>query len=133
MTLDYHEELPVSCPPADAVDAAYPLVIRFVDSPSKADLSDSDFKSFAALGLSCRPNIDPCRWASCSFFESTSCKGFITATKIPKLKRKYLAELKIPFGAGLSMRSEKGHIDFWRFSNFNPIHEVLKVRENEAA
>ena len=125
----FSEPLPPQCPPANAVDAAYPKALRLVDASKVDEVCEKEFLSYAALGNS-RPNVDPCAFASCSLFESETCKGFKAALKLPKLRGKKIAEISIPQGSGLSTRSSSGHIHFWRFIGFDPIPFVKEVREH---
>lgn len=126
----YAEALPDQCPPSVAVDAAYPLVLRFVPAASADEVVDEHFLSFEALGEPLRKNIDPCSWASCSLFESERCAGFKDAAKLPKMREKRVAVLSLPEGAGRSTRNSRGHIHLWRYAGFDPLSLVTEVRDH---
>ena len=88
MNVVFFEQLPPSCPPPEALEKAYEKVFRFVmtNPPTKAD-----FLSHQAKGKPCPKNIDPCRWSSCSIFQSKA----KALGALPKMKQmfEYLIEL----------------------------------------
>jgi hypothetical protein len=43
------------------------------------------------------------------------------------MKSKSIATLTIPKGMGKSILDDRGHIDFWKYANFNLIDHVIAV------
>lgn len=117
----FDELLPAQCPPASASEQGYEMVFRLVPSnpPSKAH-----FASKAAEGQRCPPAIDPCSWASCSFFTYKP----IDLLKLPRIRRKYnfVAKVKIPESTGRSILKDR-HVDYWRYTGVNPAAFVVSV------
>ena len=104
--MDFWEDLPHQCPPVDADDSAVEGVYRLVsvEAPTEAD-----FKSARALGKKLPPNVDECRWASCSLMYDPK-----PLLKLPKFKSyKWAAKLAIPEKSGLGHMSNGNHIDYW--------------------
>jgi len=110
----FMEALPPACPPEDAVLRVYEQVWRFVRTNPP---SDKDFQSYAGLGKRPPPEMDPCRWASCSLFASKRTAYLF----LPKLRNRFrfLARLQITDKCGYT-KLTRAHIDFWRFETFKP-------------
>jgi hypothetical protein len=118
---EFMEELPPCCPPDTAVLKGYAEAWRFVTSNTPVA---SDFRSGAAIKAA-PPNVDPCRWASCSIF-TTKDAAIATITKLPKLRARFgfLAKISITEKCGFT-DLQGFHIDFWRFKTYVP--NVLEV------
>jgi len=117
----FDEHLPAQCPPAAAGEQGYDLAFRLLSSepPSKAH-----FASQAAEGRLCPNGVDPCRWASCSFFTDKP----LSLLKLPHIRKRFgfLATLKIPPARGRSVLTGS-HIDYWRYAGVDPTEFVLEV------
>lgn len=119
--MNFAEELPDSCPPADAEDRELENVYRLA---SNSTPSVNDFASHAALGKTPPKSLgDPCRWASCSLTTDPA-----KLKKLSKLKHRFAVRLKIPSGSGLS-KSRQIHIDFWRASGFDPLAAIEDIED----
>lgn len=123
-TTKFREVLPDSCPPEDATTNGHEVAYRLIPGGKAVD---GHFDSHCAMGKPCPPELSPCRWSSCSLFESraTALKQF----KLPKVRKRFshFAILKIAPGSGYSVHKESGHIDFWMFANFNPVNAITGV------
>jgi hypothetical protein len=111
----FTEKLPPSCPPDEAVLAAYENVWRYV---SNNPPSDEDFHSHAKLKKPL-PNIGItlCEWSSCSLFLSDN-NSYRLLPK-PKKKFAFIAKLKITNSCGYTQSNGK-HVHFWRFKDVSP-------------
>ncbi len=117
--MEFRESLPANCPPPDAVDVAYDGIYRFVSSNPP---DDSEFASHAAQGRSPPESVDPCRWASCSFFSKKE-SGIKRLPKV-RVRFRFVARLNFPEGSGLS-KEKAGHIEFWFFKAFDPCSAIV--------
>ncbi|RWJ96997.1 hypothetical protein [Mesorhizobium sp.] len=122
--MGYWEDLPQQCPPATAADVAINEAYRLVGAnpPEK-----EHFASYAKRGRPVPPTVDPCSWASCSFF--TSIEHIRNMPSLPKIRdngSSFVAKLSVPVGAGMSRKKGK-HIDFWMFDTFDPVSATIKV------
>ncbi|WP_147399924.1 hypothetical protein [Brevundimonas sp. LPMIX5] len=119
----FAEDLPAQCPPTDAKDVEWIEVYRLLDGPS---LAPPAFASHAAKGKPCRPDVDPCRWASCSLVLDVK-----PMKKLPKFKKcKWAVRISIPEGAGKSKKTSGNHIDFWPYADFVPAatsHTIVSI------
>lgn len=124
--MPFYEVLPDQCPPAQAVDAGYSEIWRVV---TKQNCCFDDFKSHAGLGLTRRPTVSECDFASCSLFVSkTMAANLSTRLPKPRYKKPYLAKLQLPQGAGLSIENLKStHVHFWMYSGFDPLASIVHV------
>jgi len=123
----FKEELPDQCPPAEAIDHAYPESWRMIRG---ATALPDHFLSHAAQGMPC-PTIGlECRFSSCSLFLDKD-SALSAMKKLPRLRKKFdhLALLQIPSGAGMSAVGQNGHIDFWWFRSFDPVGAVISIEE----
>lgn len=111
------EQLPASCPPAEAVAVNYETIWRYVNSNPPIE---SDFQSHAMRNKNPPPGVDPCRWASCSLFLIDNVNN-LAYKALPKVKKKYkfLAQLKVTHLCGVTLSNGR-HVDFWRFSGVIP-------------
>lgn len=118
----FWEELPSSCPPAEAIDSELGPVFRLVKaSPPSNDC----FASKAALGKQkpFKKSVDDCSWASCSMWAKKSAVEGIL--KLGHVRRQYthVATMHFPEGAGKHL--VKGdHVDFWCYADFE-IHNAI--------
>lgn len=126
---EFKETLPPNCPPNGASNPAPQVVLRLV---SRQAVSEEDFSSHAKLGKTPPSKVCPCRWASCSVFSTSSGEHRTKAhVKLPKLRgKRYVAEVQLTPTSGLVQyaSSNSGHIDFWMFSTFDPVENVLDVK-----
>lgn len=129
----YREDLPDSCPPAEAAPPPSSDVYRLVatDTPT-----EEDFYSHAKLGKKKKPSgVCECRWASCSVYDASSPKGYaqvVNLTKIPALRdRKYVALVTVDEKSGETIKSANGssHIDLWMYEDFDPVGAVGEITE----
>jgi hypothetical protein len=93
------------------LDEPYERLYRAIpgSAPSK-----EDFLSRSAKKLPCPANVDPCRNASCSFFDNEE-----KATKLlslPNFQNGMVVCLRIPSGKGQSLK-KKQHVDFWAYAS----------------
>ena len=117
-TLDFAEQLPEQCPPADASDVELEEVYRLVRSKN---VDIEVFKSHAALGKVPPKGMDLCRWSSCSLLLDGK------RSKLPALKDcDWAARLVVPKGAGMS-KQKKNHVDFWCGKHFSLEGAVVEV------
>jgi len=119
----YREELPVACPPETACDLARNEAYRLL--PSVPALIDH-FESHAAKGKPMPPDMDPCRWASCSLCGDM--EAVQKKLKLKSLRRSitHVAKMKIAVGSGM-LHIKGGHIDFWMYDTFDPISAIVRV------
>jgi len=121
--MTFAEELPELCPPNEAIDEDLGIAWRFV---SRSGPSEEDFKSHSALGKRIPFGMDSCRWASCSLF--TTEEAVRAKSKLASLREKQPIKIKVPKGSGMSATKGK-HIDFWRFSDFDPMEHLISELE----
>jgi hypothetical protein len=119
----FREKLPDGCPPDAAHDGGCPDAYRLVSS---AKLTVADFASNAAKQQPLPPNVDPCRWASYSFYADMD-----TVHKKRKAFKKlreftYVAKVEIAAGSGCVL-IDGTHIDFWMFETFDPTAAIVHV------
>lgn len=124
----FKEALPPQCPPGDALVSDHRVVLRLISS---RDITEESFYSHARLGKPLPPKMCPCRWASCSTYiddgKSHRTKG---VTKLPKLRgMKYIAVLQLVPDAGRIKDGERGHVDLWMYRDFDPVNNVIEIRE----
>lgn len=118
----YFESLPDRCPPDYAADKDLGLVWRFIKGQ---DPVLEDFMSHAALGKNCPQGVCECRWASCSLVPNEN--ALAIKAKLPRFKRMRAAGFRVPSGSGES-HVTGNHIDFWRFSSFEPLRNVCSIK-----
>jgi hypothetical protein len=122
----FMEELPDSCPPADAAPIDCEVVYRYVNSNP---VTDQDFESHKALekrGGRGRPrSVPPCIWAATSLFVTRDSAYEV----LPKVRQNYklLASVKITQQCGVGVLKRQ-HISFWRYATFEPkVHSVEEL------
>ncbi len=99
-------------------------MIRAISGPQA---TTADFDSHAKRNIALPDGMCPCRWASCSLFQSSA------TTKLPKIKkRKYLAFLNVDESSGLALAGNGGHFDFWFWATFDPTRAVTEVMERNS-
>lgn len=119
---EFKEKLPKQCPPIDAEDRSYDEIWRALPETTP---KPEHFLSKAATETCTLPDIDPCRFASCSMFTTKN-----SASKIlgfPKYRNGALAKLNLPVGAGLS-KKKKQHVDFWAYAGFDFVGAILEIK-----
>jgi hypothetical protein len=121
----YLEPLPEQCPPDDAEDKNYDEVWRTLPSIPP---TDQHFYSKAKAGDALPPDLDPCRFASCSLY--TSRVPASKMLKFPKFQGGTVAKIRIPMKAGLS-KKKKQHVDFWAFRHFKFLDSILEVEDGK--
>ena len=99
--MEYAEALPANCPPDAAADIELKSVFRVV---RKLQPVREDFLSHATLGRQKLPDMDDCRFASCSLF-SCKDKARNLAKRLPKTQCEtpHISELKVAAGSGRSL------------------------------
>lgn len=137
--MTYKESLPDACPPEEAQPLAPAVVIRLL---KKASPDENDFKSYAALGKkipispkSGKAPPDPCSWASCSTYlaSATPLAQAKALGLLPMFKRfSHAAFVNVDPSAGKArLNPETRHVDYWFFSQFEPllaVHDVEPIR-----
>jgi len=123
--LEFKENLPEQCPPADASEAALESVCRFLFfSPPDAI---ENYASHIELG---KPtgSAPECKARSCSLFKMSNAAK--QAKKIGIFKNRKIAVLNIPEGCGAHSNGKNGHIDFWQARNFSPSTAIVNVYDS---
>lgn len=122
----YLEELPLKCPPDDAVNGELDPVYRLLPA-DKPEIEH--FYSHQKLGRGLPNGVDLCRFASCSLF---SCETAARAVaSIPKLRSKvtHIAAVKVDAADGVFLHNTKTkHVDLWPFSTFDVVKAVVGVK-----
>lgn len=121
----YREKLPKpNCPPEDAAPLAAQQLVRLARSE---DVTDEDFKSYAALGLPCS-NGRECEWSACSMFLHTVTKSQLDGLrKFPNLRdKKIVVFVKVDQDSGLAKVSKTKHVSLWMFKAFEPVNSITK-------
>lgn len=114
----WKEQLPASCPPADAVDAEGAVVFRFVAGPMP---TDDDFRGMGDTD----PNVHlmtrhPCRCRALSVWTCPEKAQQVLAT-FPSQSGKKLARVVLTAGAGvIQPTGQRHHSSWWRCGAFNP-------------
>jgi hypothetical protein len=124
--MTFFEELPEQCPPANAMERELPAAYRVV---TNVNPDMEDFKSYAARKVKCPDGFDPCRWASCSLFLSRD-RAIEIAMKLPKprFKKPFIATMSITAMDGVSLvKKNSPHVDFWMYSNFDPLNAIVET------
>lgn len=125
--MNWSEELPDKCPPAEAVEADGFVVYRLA---VKNEFDEEDFKSQRAL----KPHphvfkgVDECIARSVSVFnEMQKCVDMI---KLPLYKGKFktVLELKLTGNDGQIMKTftDPNHYSWWRSSSFDISNAIIK-------
>lgn len=112
MIENFRYELPVNCPPENAVSDELVACRVLTDSAEKKSA-----ENYVPISIQ-QPNRKitghtPCEIASISLFKSHAVNK--ARRTFEKLRNSEVAELVIPRDAGLWMEKEDGHIDFWPF------------------
>lgn len=110
---------PDTCPPSDATPPSRQCVVRFVlADPPTID----DFRSHNLLGQPRNPQVDACRWASCSVFSSLP-----ALNKLPRIRErfKYFVTFEIDENSGVVKTGRGGHLDLWMFASFDPLGNLI--------
>ena len=126
----FKEDLSAGCPPHDSIEPKGFSVLRFIKS---LPVQEKDFHSHAKLGkpLPKSGHVSQCRWASCSVFKKKNNKNQIFAMKrLPRFKKfMCIAEIKLDSESGMLKETDpkSGHIDFWMYSEFDPVKAVIET------
>lgn len=126
-TIEFAEPLPQQCPPANAQPLEASTLIRLAKRSSP---TAECFLSHAARGLPIKGDIDPCSYASCSFFEHDEKGEQLNAMRqLPRFRSfSYAFLLAVGPDAGLALANGKKHVDLWMFKGFNPVSAVTTVQ-----
>lgn len=123
--MNFLEDLPPSCPPAECECKELSGVYRLLKGA--APVAD-DWLSHMQLGKVCPTQVDPCRWASLSLQASK-----VAVKKLCKLPNfrgvTHAAKLDIPETAGVFL-TNRNHHDFWqdRAANMNEyVCDIVEV------
>lgn len=109
--MTFSEPLPISCPPADAVDEELKGFFRLIEGDVP---KEDDFFSHAKLAQIPMPKgMDECRWCSCSLISK---KKALTLLKNKRHRHKTPLEVKVKKGFG-QWKGGDDHVDFWRYSS----------------
>lgn len=120
--MEWAEELPTQCPPAEAVSPDNAAYYRYVDA---IPLTEAGFQSHKKLFPSRAFKVGECIARSISVFSSLeNVKGL---TKLPGFRGKKLVEIVLPPESGLIMRTGKteNHYSWWRAKDFVPASHTL--------
>lgn len=115
--MSYLEDLPDSCPPQEATQAALSPAYRIL--PSSVPEIDH-FYSHQKLGKTIPIGVDACRAASCSLFTCPTKARAIAA--LPKMRKiaTHLASVSITEVTGVHIvNTTTKHVDLWPFSDLN--------------
>lgn len=107
----------LSCPPAHAIAPQNLTGFRLVFSVPPVD---AHFVSHQMLGKTKPPDLDECKWRSCSLFKEQS--KLLNAKGLPKFRGKWAGIAKItltPDSGRVVTNAITGHIDWWRYANFD--------------
>lgn len=133
----YREELPIGCPPDDAIELDYVVVLRLIQSQTIDTIQPDEFDSHAKLGKVPPKDMCGCRWSSCSVFRDGDGKHLPKAmTKLPVVKKKnftHVAVVEITKNSGRlkEASSGNGHFDLWMYFGFDIVGSVKEVRKIE--
>ena len=123
--MEFSEDLPASCPPADCECDELTGVYRLLKG---ANSVAEDWLSQMQLGKVCPKKVDPCRWASLSLQANK-----VAVRKLCKLPNfrgaTHAAVLDIPYTAGVFL-TNRSHHDFWknRAANMNDfVSQIIEV------
>lgn len=126
-TYEFAEPLPQQCPPANAQPLEEATLIRLA---KQSNPTPDCFLSHAARGLPIKGDIDPCCYASCSFFQHDEKGEQLNAMRLLPRFRNFTHAFLLSVGpeAGLALVNAKKHVDFWMFKGFNPVSAVTTVQ-----
>ena len=118
----YKEQLTIitgeTCPPVDATLPSDMVGYRLVrNTPPVKD----DFLSHAALGKIKPPDVDECRWRSCSLAGDKT--KLVNLNGLPKIKgAAAIVKVSLNNLSGMVKLNQKNtHIDLWMFTDFDPL------------
>ncbi len=122
--IDWAEDLPPDCPPADAVAPQNALFYRLVDNIPPLD---RDFWSHRKLYPSKNFNTTDCMARSCSVLSDL--EGCFQLAKLPTQKKKRIVQLTLPPQSGRIKKTGKPfyHYSWWRTGSFDPISASVEV------
>jgi hypothetical protein len=121
--MPFKEELPLQCPPEDAVEDAIAVAYRMVYANPP---TEDDFKSKKALGHLFTGD-DECGFASCSLNANLMKAQRLAALPKPREKGAMVAKVSIPAGWGMWKQNSKKHIHYWMYDVFDHTKVVLEV------
>jgi hypothetical protein len=122
--IDWLEELPPKCPPADAVEPNNDLFYRLVGSVPPRD---NDFWSHRKLYPSKKFNTTECVARSCSLIATI--EYCLELLKLPAQHNKRIVKLILPSRAGLVKQTglHIAHYSWWRTKDFDPINVCIEI------
>lgn len=120
----WREVLPENCPPPHAAPLVTQRLMRLV---GPQDVSELDFASHAALGITCTLEGRECEWASCSMFLPTlAVHQLRDLLKFKRLKSKTtVAYVEVDPSAGIAVVKPTRHVDMWFYDHFAPSGKVV--------
>ena len=120
--MNWAEELPSQCPPAEATPPENTTYFRYVESIPPCEI---DFHSQRKLLPLNQFNIDECTARAVSVFSST--EKLKSLEKLPTFKGKKLIEIVLPPESGVVIRSgnRPHHHSWWRVKDFIPATHKL--------
>ena len=122
--MEWAEDLPSQCPPAEATPPENATYYRYVAS---IPLSEDDFHSQRKL-LPLKPfGVDECIAHAVSVFSNP--EKIKSLSKLPNLRGKKLVEIVLPPDSGVVIRSGKEHhYSWWRVKGFIPAtHKLVAI------
>lgn len=122
--VEWAEDLPPGCPPADAVAPQNNLFYRLVNNVPPFD---RDFWSQRKLYPSKKFNTSECIAHACSVLSNLErCSQLV---KLPTHKHKRILQLTLPPQSGHIKKTGKDlyHYSWWRVANFDPISASVEV------
>jgi len=121
--IDWVEDLPPDCPPADAVAPQNDLFYRLVENVPPLD---RDFWSHRKLYPS-KKYTSECIGRACSLISDL--EGCFQVAKLPTQQNKRIVQLSLPPESGRVKKTGKNpwHYSWWRTRNFDPISGSIDV------
>lgn len=108
-------QLVPACPPLEAVKREL-IGYRLVKNVPP---TEADFLSHSALGKRRPPDVDECRWRSCSLFITPS--KLLDIKGLPRIKGgQGIVRVSIEASSG-PVHQKGDHVDWWRYRTFNVI------------
>lgn len=129
--IEWAEDLPAHCPPADAVAPENDLFYRLVNNVPPVD---RDFWSHRKLNPSKKFNTSECIARSCSLISDL--ERCFQVAKLPTQQNKRIVQLILPPQSGRIKKTGRNfsHYSWWRGGNFDPISassEILRADSDD--
>lgn len=126
--------LPDNCPPSGAGHTSKTVFLRLVGpgKKTKADITEEDFASHAALGKQCSSARQLCSFKACSLLLRTiSREAILGLVKLPNLRSKNaVAFTLIDESSGVIDVDSKTHANLWMYVGANlpaGVTNVVKI------